>query len=67
MEFVVSNYTKTDNYNIGKIRLNFYEIWSITRILPVVYRGGKSGNLCGLNVYEYTFRALRFLNGTNYL
>lgn len=56
MEFILSSKSETENYNKGTIRLNFFEIWSITKIIPMVYKGGKSGNLTGLNVYEYTFK-----------
>lgn len=46
---------KTENYNITNIRLNFYQIWSITMVLPRVYKNGKSGGLGDVNMYEYTF------------
>jgi hypothetical protein len=57
MESIVRTMERTgiyeESYNISNKQMNFYKIWYIFRELPKVYIGGKSGNLNGLNLYEY--------------
>ena len=44
----------TDAVHVTKIRLNFYQLWSMFGTLPVVYEKGKSGYLSeGTRFYEY--------------
>ncbi|NBP00071.1 MAG: hypothetical protein EBU90_08055 [Proteobacteria bacterium] len=43
-----------DAVHVTKIRLNFYQLWSMFGTLPVVYEKGKSGYLSeGTRFYEY--------------